>query len=160
MSGDLVQDSLWLKPPSDDSSDGASDVGPNRRTILSSNRKLQQPTGDSSPSNSVVSSSGGIAAPVIFGCVTDERGQIFRQKADGILGLADEALSVPRQLSGSNATSDAFTICYGSHSGANSSSLWGFYATCCPSDVCIHKARHPAYCNSINRQFCASQSQA
>ena len=115
-----------MKPPSEFTPAGTADGDPTRRTILARSRKLQQQhSGDSSSSTSVVSLNGGTATPVLFGCVTDEQGQIYRQKADGILGLADEALSVPKQLAGSGATSDTFTLCYGSHSGVKRNSQQG-----------------------------------
>jgi hypothetical protein len=127
VSGNLVTDSLWLKPPSEPmvgenvGSEPTSGTRRYKRTILSSNRKLGQNTGDldvSTDNNNVaVTSNGGVSAPVLFGCVSDERGQIYRQKADGILGLADEALSIPSQLAGSRATSATFTLCYGTNSG-------------------------------------------
>jgi Xylanase inhibitor N-terminal len=132
VSGNLATDSFWLTPPSEPIMDAHVGSNPstrakrNHRTILSSNRKLRRPTQNLDVStegdNAVVTSNGGVASPVLFGCVTDERGQIYRQKADGILGLADEPLSFPNQLAGYGATSATFTLCYGSNSGVQSAS--------------------------------------
>ena len=37
--------------------------------------------------------------PVVFGCETQETGEIFSQEADGIMGLGNSAVSVVNQVS-------------------------------------------------------------
>lgn len=36
--------------------------------------------------------------PVVFGCETQETGEIYRQEADGIMGLGNSAVSVVNQV--------------------------------------------------------------
>jgi hypothetical protein len=56
---------------------------------------------------------GAPGAPVVFGCETRETGEIFRQRADGLLGLGDSDASVVNQLAGAGEIADAFTLCLG-----------------------------------------------
>lgn len=139
VSGNLVQDSLWLQPPSSaaESVDGGQTT-PHQRTFLSSGRRLQQSAGDGSKGAVKSPSTDGVAAPILFGCVTDERGQIYRQKADGILGLADEDLSVPNQLATAGAIADTFTLCYGAHSGEQTNDLRAVVETLFAYAMCEH----------------------
>lgn len=50
----------------------------------------------------------------VFGCEMEETGELFLQRADGILGLGRDALSLPTQLlaSGSFGASDTFSLCF------------------------------------------------
>lgn len=50
---------------------------------------------------------------VIFGCENDETGDLFRQRADGIMGLGRGQLSIIDQLVSKGAISDSFSLCYG-----------------------------------------------
>jgi Xylanase inhibitor N-terminal len=104
VSGRLVQDSLWLS-----SSLHKNHTGDRRLRV---SRKLQQRDGNAS----IASTSTGVR--VAFGCVADERGQIYSQRADGILGLADEPLAIPAQLAAVGVAGNTFTLCYGPSGGA------------------------------------------
>lgn len=50
---------------------------------------------------------------MIFGCENDETGDLFRQHADGIMGLGRGQLSIVDQLVSKGAISDSFSLCYG-----------------------------------------------
>lgn len=56
---------------------------------------------------------GGPGVPVIFGCETRETGEIFRQRADGILGLGNSDTSLLHQLVDAGAIDDVFGLCFG-----------------------------------------------
>ena len=43
-------------------------------------------------------SDGGPAAGVVFGCETQETGEIYNQEADGIMGLGNSPVSIPNQV--------------------------------------------------------------
>jgi hypothetical protein len=60
---------------------------------------------------------GAHSAPVVFGCQRKETGEIYRQDADGILGLSAAPLSLPSQLSGTGAVDAEFTVCFGADGG-------------------------------------------
>ena len=49
----------------------------------------------------------------IFGCENDETGDIYNQRADGIMGLGRGDLSIMDQLVEKKVISDAFSLCYG-----------------------------------------------
>lgn len=57
------------------------------------------------------------SVPISFGCDNMETGEIYRQKADGITGLADDPLSIITQLSEAEAIESEFTICFGQAGG-------------------------------------------
>lgn len=61
---------------------------------------------------------GGDPHAIAFGCQTGETGEIYNQKADGIVGLSAAALALPSQLSAAGAIDPEFTICYGDEGGA------------------------------------------
>ncbi|MCO5593674.1 hypothetical protein L7F22_047690 [Adiantum nelumboides] len=50
---------------------------------------------------------------LVFGCETAESGDIFEQKADGIMGLGRGPLSIVDQLVNHNSVTEAFSLCYG-----------------------------------------------
>lgn len=50
---------------------------------------------------------------LVFGCETAESGDIYEQKADGIMGLGRGSLSIVDQLVNRNAMTAAFSLCYG-----------------------------------------------
>ncbi|XP_050213236.1 aspartic proteinase 36 [Mercurialis annua] len=49
----------------------------------------------------------------VFGCETMETGDLFSQRADGIMGLGRGRLSVVDQLVEKEVVSDSFSLCYG-----------------------------------------------
>eukprot|EP00892_Ulva_mutabilis_P012167 jgi/Ulvmu1/9322/UM050_0071.1 len=57
------------------------------------------------------------SVPVTFGCDNFESGELYRQTADGITGLADDPLSITKQLAGAGAIAPEFTICFGHDGG-------------------------------------------
>eukprot|EP00191_Tetraselmis_sp_GSL018_P003793 CAMPEP_0177598816 /NCGR_PEP_ID=MMETSP0419_2-20121207/12605_1 /TAXON_ID=582737 /ORGANISM="Tetraselmis sp., Strain GSL018" /LENGTH=521 /DNA_ID=CAMNT_0019091395 /DNA_START=616 /DNA_END=2181 /DNA_ORIENTATION=+ len=56
---------------------------------------------------------GGNAVRVNFGCETQETGEIYRQAADGIMGLGVSEVSIPFQLAKSGAIEPMFSLCFG-----------------------------------------------
>lgn len=60
---------------------------------------------------------GGQGAPVAFGCETGETGEIFKQQADGLIGLGDSSASIINQLAKSGVIEDKFALCFGSVEG-------------------------------------------
>jgi hypothetical protein len=62
---------------------------------------------------------GGQSEPVVFGCQEKETGEIFRQEADGILGLSAAPLSLPSQLARAGTVDPQFTVCFGPDGGAD-----------------------------------------
>jgi len=50
---------------------------------------------------------------LLFGCETRETGDLYSQRADGIMGLGRGPLSLVDQLVGSGAMADSFSLCYG-----------------------------------------------
>eukprot|EP00271_Cylindrocystis_brebissonii_P006838 TRINITY_DN19687_c0_g1_i2.p1 TRINITY_DN19687_c0_g1~~TRINITY_DN19687_c0_g1_i2.p1 ORF type:complete len:524 (-),score=110.06 TRINITY_DN19687_c0_g1_i2:317-1888(-) len=50
---------------------------------------------------------------ILFGCETRETGDLYSQKADGIIGLGRGPLSIINQLVLEGATEDVFSLCYG-----------------------------------------------
>ncbi|GAB4852292.1 hypothetical protein Ancab_016484 [Ancistrocladus abbreviatus] len=53
------------------------------------------------------------AQDVVFGCENVETGDLFSQRADGIMGLGRGQLSIVDQLVEKGAISDTFSLCYG-----------------------------------------------
>lgn len=51
--------------------------------------------------------------PVVFGCTTSESGEIFRQDADGLMGLGRDRVSVQAQLAKTHAIDNGFALCFG-----------------------------------------------
>lgn len=49
----------------------------------------------------------------VFGCENDETGDIYSQRADGIMGLGRGDLSIMDQLVDQKVISDSFSLCYG-----------------------------------------------
>lgn len=49
----------------------------------------------------------------VFGCENLETGDLYRQHADGIIGLGHGQLSVVDQLVDKGVISDSFSLCYG-----------------------------------------------
>ncbi|KAE8655169.1 54S ribosomal protein L51 [Hibiscus syriacus] len=49
----------------------------------------------------------------VFGCETEETGDLYRQHADGIIGLGRGDLSIVDQLVYKGVLSDSFSLCYG-----------------------------------------------
>jgi len=60
---------------------------------------------------------GGQGAPVAFGCETGETGEIFKQQADGLIGLGDSSISIVNQLTKSGVIENKFALCFGSVEG-------------------------------------------
>jgi len=60
---------------------------------------------------------GGQGAPVAFGCETGETGEIFKQQADGLIGLGDSSVSIVNQLTKSGVIDNKFALCFGSVDG-------------------------------------------
>lgn len=54
---------------------------------------------------------------VVFGCEESEAGEIYRQKADGLLGLGRSSASVLDQLVRAGELEDAFSLCFGTFDG-------------------------------------------
>lgn len=50
---------------------------------------------------------------LVFGCETSESGELYLQRADGILGLGRGQLSVVDQMVASQVMEDSFSLCYG-----------------------------------------------
>lgn len=44
--------------------------------------------------------------PVVIGCTTSESGEIFRQRADGLMGLGRDRVSVQAQLAAAHVIDD------------------------------------------------------
>eukprot|EP00899_Mesostigma_viride_P019467 jgi/Mesvir1/27521/Mv07283-RA.1 len=53
----------------------------------------------------------------VFGCETQEGGDIYSQEADGILGLGKDSVSLPTQLAKQRSHDDLFAICFGGFAG-------------------------------------------
>lgn len=49
----------------------------------------------------------------VFGCENDETGDIYSQRADGIMGLGRGDLSIMDQLVDRKVISNSFSLCYG-----------------------------------------------
>lgn len=49
----------------------------------------------------------------VFGCENVETGDLFSQRADGIMGLGRGRLSIVDQLVEKDVISDSFSLCYG-----------------------------------------------
>jgi hypothetical protein len=50
---------------------------------------------------------------LLFGCETTETGDLYLQRADGIMGLGRGPLSLVDQLVESGEMADSFSLCYG-----------------------------------------------
>ncbi|MBA0643383.1 hypothetical protein Goklo_027681 [Gossypium klotzschianum] len=69
----------------------------------------------------------------VFGCENAETGDLYSQRADGIMGLGRGDLSVVDQLVEKGVISDSFSLCYGGMDiGGGAMVLGGIYA---PSDM-------------------------
>lgn len=55
----------------------------------------------------------GTAVRLAFGCETGETGEIFRQTADGILGLGNSGSAFHSQLVAQGVIEDTFALCFG-----------------------------------------------
>lgn len=55
--------------------------------------------------------------PIIFGCETEETGEIYNQIADGLMGLGNSEISVVNQLVAGGLVDDTFSLCFGSVEG-------------------------------------------
>lgn len=64
-------------------------------------------------------------ARVLFGCETRETGDLYRQKADGILGLGRGPLGIVDQLVAQSALADAFSLCYGGWERGGGAAIFG-----------------------------------
>lgn len=49
----------------------------------------------------------------VFGCEIAETGDLYSQRADGIMGLGRGDISIVDQLVGKHVISDSFSLCYG-----------------------------------------------
>ena len=49
----------------------------------------------------------------VFGCENSETGDLYSQRADGIMGLGRGQLSIVDQLIDKNVINDSFSLCYG-----------------------------------------------
>jgi hypothetical protein len=49
----------------------------------------------------------------VFGCENDETGDLYSQRADGIMGLGRGDLSIMDQLVDKKVISNSFSLCYG-----------------------------------------------
>jgi len=56
---------------------------------------------------------GGRGVPVMFGCETRETGAIYKQRADGMLGLGNSKDSLIQQLFRANVIENQFSLCFG-----------------------------------------------
>ena len=56
---------------------------------------------------------GGPGVPVLFGCETRETGAIYKQRADGMLGLGNSQDSLIQQLFRANVIENQFSLCFG-----------------------------------------------
>ena len=58
------------------------------------------------------------AVDVTFGCTMEEKGSIFRQEADGLMGMGRaNDMSMPVQLSRRHGLADVFSLCYNNFTG-------------------------------------------
>ncbi|KAF5836020.1 aspartic peptidase domain-containing protein [Dunaliella salina] len=63
------------------------------------------------------SMAGGSNVRIVFGCEEGETGEIYRQKADGLIGMGDNDNSFHSQLLNMGAIADSFALCFGYPSG-------------------------------------------
>lgn len=49
----------------------------------------------------------------VFGCEIEETGDLYKQRADGIMGLGRGSLSIVNQLVDKGVVRDSFSLCYG-----------------------------------------------
>ncbi|KAJ8772563.1 hypothetical protein K2173_027740 [Erythroxylum novogranatense] len=54
---------------------------------------------------------------IVFGCAEQETGEIYSQRADGIMGLRADRLSIVDQLVDQGVISNSFSLCFGSSGG-------------------------------------------
>ncbi|KAK8686048.1 hypothetical protein V6N13_125075 [Hibiscus sabdariffa] len=70
---------------------------------------------------------------VVFGCETEETGDLYRQHADGIIGLGRGDLSIVDQLVYKGVISNSFSLCYGGMDVGGGAMVLGGIST--PSDM-------------------------
>lgn len=62
---------------------------------------------------------------ILFGCETSETGDLYTQRADGIIGMGKGQLGIMNQLVGMGATEDQFSLCYGGMERGGGSMIMG-----------------------------------
>lgn len=91
---------------------------------------------------------GGDAVWVVFGCETQETGEIYNQAADGILGLGNSPVSIINQLAEAGVIEDTFALCFGGVQGGGALLLGDVPL---PPDLQLHytpllvNPQHPHY---------------
>ncbi|GHP11360.1 hypothetical protein PPROV_001008800 [Pycnococcus provasolii] len=60
---------------------------------------------------------GGASERIVFGCELKETGEIYRQVADGIIGLGSDNVAIITQLEKAGTIDDAFALCFGGFDG-------------------------------------------
>lgn len=66
-----------------------------------------------------------LPARLLFGCETRETGDLYTQKADGIIGLGRGPLGIMDQLVAQGALADAFSLCYGGWEKGGGAAIFG-----------------------------------
>ncbi|MED6137091.1 hypothetical protein PIB30_061709 [Stylosanthes scabra] len=85
----------------------------------------------------------------VFGCENVETGDLYRQHADGIMGLGRGELSIMDQLVEKKAISDSFSLCYGGMDVGGGAMVLGGISP--PADmVFTHSDRHRSPYYNIN----------
>mmetsp|Transcript_2166 Transcript_2166/g.6412 ORF Transcript_2166/g.6412 Transcript_2166/m.6412 type:complete len:472 (-) Transcript_2166:868-2283(-) len=87
---------------------------------------------------------------VSFGCETHESGEIYRQAADGIMGLGASEVAIPFQMAKSGAIDSMFSLCFGDMRGEGALMIGNVPL---PHELRLHyvplisNRRHPHYYN-------------
>lgn len=76
--------------------------------------------------------------PAVFGCEIEETGDIYSQRADGIMGLGRNDLSIVDQLVDRGVINDSFSLCYGGLDTSGGAMVLGQIST--PSDMVFSKS--------------------